>query len=412
MRILNITSVYPPASVGGAELGAHNIAQEWLTQGHEVHTLALCAPTAAERCDNQEGAEVDGVAVRRIPLQNIYWPFDAATKASHPLARLSWHAIDTHNPFMARRVLQHAREIQPDVIFTRNLQGFSTAVLPALQALDVPLIHVLHDMSLICVRTALFKNNAACGEQQRRCLDCRALTLPRRRHLYPVQATISPSRFIADVHQRHGLFTNIPSHVIPHALRRDVEPRIAAPERAANEPLRFGVLGRVHPAKGVATILKAAAQLAANKAPFSVTFAGTGDPENLHTLQNCALREVSFVGPQNAQTYLRSIDVLLFTPESTESFGNVVIEAFSQGVPVISSDCGGPTELICGGSNGLVVPRADASALAGAMQRLISNPSLQRCLAKTALQTAGQYTPARTAHAYLNVVRSLTGSNP
>ncbi|MEM6999959.1 MAG: glycosyltransferase family 4 protein [Pseudomonadota bacterium] len=412
MRILNITSVYPPASVGGAELGAHNIAQEWLNQGHEVHTLALCAPAAPENCDSHAGSEIDGVAVRRIPLQNIYWPFDAASKANHPLARLGWHAIDTHNPFMARRVLRHAREIQPEVVFTRNLQGFSTAVLPALHALGVPLIHVLHDMSLICVRTALYKNNAACGEQQRRCLDCRALTLPRRRHLYPVQATISPSRFIADVHQRHGLFTNIPAHVIPHALRRDVEPRIAAPDRAADEPLRFGVLGRVHPAKGVETILKAAAQLSANKTPFSVTIAGTGEPEYLRTLQNCALSEVRFVGPQNTQAYLRNIDVLLFTPESTESFGNVVIEAFSQGVPVISSDCGGPTELICGGSNGLVVPRADASALADAMQRLISSPSLQHRLARTALQSASQYTPARTADAYLNVVRSLTGATP
>lgn len=59
---------------------------------------------------------------------------------------------------------------------------------------------------------------------------------------------------------------------------------------------------------------------------------------------------------------------------ATESFGMVLIEAMACGVPVIGSDVGGIPTVISDGIDGLIVPSANAEALAAAISNLLDNP--------------------------------------
>jgi len=61
-----------------------------------------------------------------------------------------------------------------------------------------------------------------------------------------------------------------------------------------------------------------------------------------------------------------------------EGLGFVILEAMASGLPVISTDCGGPSTAVIPGETGILTPIGDARAMAEAMYKLTINPSLRR----------------------------------
>lgn len=84
-----------------------------------------------------------------------------------------------------------------------------------------------------------------------------------------------------------------------------------------------------------------------------------------------------------------------------EGFGNVLVEAMEQGVPVVSTDCpSGPREILCDGKYGRLVPVNDPDALASAMQAaLAERPDRSLLQAR-----AGDFAVERIADQYLDVL--------
>ena len=60
---------------------------------------------------------------------------------------------------------------------------------------------------------------------------------------------------------------------------------------------------------------------------------------------------------------MRSFDVLLL-PSLNEGIANVVLEAMAIGVPVISTDCGGMSEVVILDTTGWLLPVRDSKAIA------------------------------------------------
>ena len=67
---------------------------------------------------------------------------------------------------------------------------------------------------------------------------------------------------------------------------------------------------------------------------------------------------------------------MLVCPSRHEPLGNVVIEAFSAGRPVVAADAAGPAELIEPGVTGLLVPREQRRALADAIAAVLGDPAM------------------------------------
>lgn len=64
--------------------------------------------------------------------------------------------------------------------------------------------------------------------------------------------------------------------------------------------------------------------------------------------------------------FYNSVD-LLVVPSRTEAFGNVIVEAYACGLPVVSTNCGGPREIIADSES--IVPIGDARAMADLLHR-------------------------------------------
>jgi glycosyltransferase involved in cell wall biosynthesis len=92
-----------------------------------------------------------------------------------------------------------------------------------------------------------------------------------------------------------------------------------------------------------------------------------------------ALPDAVFLGYLTGEPLAKayaSADVFVF-PSTTDTFGNVIIEAQASGLPVIVSDLGGPKELVEDGVNGIVTKAHDADDFARAINRLTGDAKLR-----------------------------------
>jgi phosphatidylinositol alpha 1,6-mannosyltransferase len=96
-----------------------------------------------------------------------------------------------------------------------------------------------------------------------------------------------------------------------------------------------------------------------------------------------------FAGHQTGEALARwyaSGDVFVF-PSTTETFGNVILEAHASGLPAVVVDRGGPPDLVDPGQTGLVARANDPADFAAKIEALLADPETRRrmgCLAREA----------------------------
>jgi len=83
--------------------------------------------------------------------------------------------------------------------------------------------------------------------------------------------------------------------------------------------------------------------------------------------------------PKDMESVFCAMDLLVHTSVTPEPFGRILLEAMSQGVPVLSSSKGGPREIISHEQDGLLSDACER-ALAEQISRVIKSPQLRRKL--------------------------------
>ncbi len=82
------------------------------------------------------------------------------------------------------------------------------------------------------------------------------------------------------------------------------------------------------------------------------------------------------------QATLFALPCLVVDNGDRDGIPNVLVEAMSMRVPVISTDISGIPELITDGVNGLLVPEKNAEAMANAIEKLLNQPELRQQLSE------------------------------
>ena len=112
---------------------------------------------------------------------------------------------------------------------------------------------------------------------------------------------------------------------------------------------------------------------------------------------------------KDVKPFYGAADALVF-PTLYEPFGNVALEAFACGLPVITSTHSGAAELIQEGENGFTCDPLDPRQLAEAMQKLLS-PALRQRAAKVARATAEQFSLERMSLDLMSLYNRLLSAN-
>ena len=133
-----------------------------------------------------------------------------------------------------------------------------------------------------------------------------------------------------------------------------------------------GNVGRLHPDKDQATLLKGfALALAHLPAQSRLAILGSGRLEQDLKAQARELGiadKVLFLGQvPDARRYFRAFDVFALSSDH-EPFGMVLLEAMAAGVPLLATACGGAREVVEG--VGILFPFGDAEHLAQGLQHL------------------------------------------
>lgn len=142
--------------------------------------------------------------------------------------------------------------------------------------------------------------------------------------------------------------------------------------------------GRLPKEKGIEYLIQAMPKIKEEHPEVKLHIVGEGNMEqNLKDLANKLGIEDKvifhgYVAHENLATMYRKSSVLVLPSVCKEMFGLTLIEAMSQGTPVITTNIGGQAELVENGVNGLLVKPGDPGDLAEKISNILDNPELGR----------------------------------
>lgn len=169
------------------------------------------------------------------------------------------------------------------------------------------------------------------------------------------------------------------------------------------------MLARLHPAKGIDVALQALTDIK----DAVLWIAGDGPEESRLKRLAADLKlgnRVRFLGWRDDRSALLKVADVCLLPSRHEPFGNVVLGAWSHGVPLVASASQGPGYLVRAGEDGLLTPVDDPAALAAAVNTLLHDAALGRRLAAGGHQrTAAEFSEAAVVARYLAVYRAILG---
>lgn len=134
------------------------------------------------------------------------------------------------------------------------------------------------------------------------------------------------------------------------------------------DAVKFLYVGRVSKEKNLEILARSFMSVVDSGNICDLIIAGDGPYRNEleELLQGYPVLFTGFLSGDELHATYASADVFLF-PSTTDTFGNVVLEAQASGLPVVVSDEGGPKELIINGKTGLVVEAHSSRSLIDAM---------------------------------------------
>jgi phosphatidylinositol alpha-mannosyltransferase len=173
-------------------------------------------------------------------------------------------------------------------------------------------------------------------------------------------------------------------------------------------------IGRHEPRKGLSVLLDAFERIRTDiAAPFPVLWV-LGDGPQTEALRLSAGVDVEWLGSVSEAekaSRLRAATVACFPSIEGESFGVVLLEAMAAGAPIVASDLTGYRNVVRDGREALLVEPGNEVALAGALQRLLTDAALRDTLTTGGHRRAAEFSMQRLAESFVERYESAMGAS-
>lgn len=192
-------------------------------------------------------------------------------------------------------------------------------------------------------------------------------------------AVVSVSSGLQDFLVAGKLADGARCEVVPHGFSFDAEPSVAAKGTFRYSDRQILVTGRLVPFKQPRLALEILPGLVRRHPDVKLVFVGSG-PLELELQQAASdlgiADHIVWAGFRpNVHDYMRDSDFLLLLSTS-EGFGVVMLEAWSNGKPIVAFDVPAPNEVITDGADGFLVPPFDGKILTDRCSQLLGDPAL------------------------------------
>lgn len=138
-------------------------------------------------------------------------------------------------------------------------------------------------------------------------------------------------------------------------------------------------VGRLTEDKGIGTLIELVEALEYST-PVSVVIVGSAESNSTLAALEASKIGVSIVGQKSDVAPYYAIADILVHPTKREGFPNVVLEAGSVGLPVVTTNATGAVDSVVNGITGFAVPVDDSLSMATAVGQLVNEPRLRRAM--------------------------------
>jgi phosphatidylinositol alpha-mannosyltransferase len=202
--------------------------------------------------------------------------------------------------------------------------------------------------------------------------------------------------------------------IVPNGA--DVEMFASAEPARLPEGRRLLFVNRLDPRKGFRVMVSAFRMLATDRPDVRLIVAGDG-PERpaLQDLPGEMRERVVMLGNvphEELPPYHAASEVFCAPATGRESFGIVLVEAMSAGLPMVASDIPGYREVVRDGLEGRLVPPRDPAALAGAVAEILDDPDTAKRLGEAGRSRAKRYSWETVAGEIEEIYREVAQGRP
>ena len=362
MRILKVIHGFPPDYMAGSEVYSYHLVKELINQNIETFVFT--------RVENEFD---DNYKTYREKYENIN-----ILRVNKPKKDYLYE-----DKFYDKRIdeifEEYLIEVKPNIVHIGHLSHLSTNIISVIKKHNIPIVYTIHDFWLYCVKGQMINQNGeiCSNPSTSNCLSCSNYVVDEekvresfthmKRMIDLIDIFISPSHTLRDFFMEQGIDSDRVKYLKYGFNNKKI---IYNKKKFTTESkINFGFMGRVIPTKGIKVLVDTFKKLPSQKLSI---YGSIGVQKRFLETEN-----IIFKGGYDNNTIndvLNDIDVLIVPSTWYENAPLVIQEAFLAGVPVITSNIGGMSELVEDGINGFTFEVGDGQSLKRLIEKISNNP--------------------------------------